>query len=402
MDPQCYECCEYWIRKTSEFYLAYNLAKQEGSSDQEANDYANQVWGMGNHSESDKPSLPEKKATFKSQQQYMVSSEWLMANNQLKEEKASKMKYKQSSDGDGESSIMSMMTTENGSQSKSDKFDENDVKMTTVGGGGDKSLCLSEPDSSGDEERTEQRVTNKKENFSVESVGKFTLFGDVEEEKENSSQKLLALVGNLERMKDVWKEKPNTSNYANVSHEDNSKTDDKKRTKMIQYASKPSKSKTPQSNNNSNLESISKLLAAGEGVTEEQAEGSDEDTKPTTDMENNPIVQENNESSSSIQDLFPGQSSYLQEEMFSDQSSILQEEMFNGQPSIFQEDMITDQVQIMFPDQSSSLFTLTYGESNQEEVVADSTFFSSQQIDSMLDDIIVDAKNITTSEIQVN
>ena len=181
MDPQCYECCEYWIRKTSEFYLAYNLAKQEGSSDQEANDYANQVWGMGNHSESDKPSQPEKKATFKSQQQYMVSSEWLMANNQLKEEKASKMKYKQSSDGDGESSIMSMMTTENGSQSKSDKFDENDVKMTTVGGGGDKSLCLSEPDSSGDEERTEQRVTNKKENFSVESVGKFTLFGDVEE-----------------------------------------------------------------------------------------------------------------------------------------------------------------------------------------------------------------------------
>ena len=318
---------------------------------------------MGKHSESDKPSLPEKKATFKSHQEYMFSSEWFTDNNQLKEEKASKMKFKQSRDGDGESSIMSMMTTENGSQSKSDKFDENDVKMTTVGGGGDKSLCLSEPDSSGDEERTEQRVTNKKENFSAESVGKFTLFGDVEEEIENSSQKLLALAGNLERMKDVWKEKPNTSNYANVSHEDNSKTDDKKRTKKIQSASKPSKSKTPQSSNNTNLASISKLLAAGEGVTEEQAEGSDE--------------------------------------MFSEQSSILQEEIFNGQPSIFQEDMITDQVQIMFPDQSSSLFTLTYGESNQEEVVADSTF-SSQQIDSMLDDIIVDAKNITTSEIQVN
>lgn len=200
---------------------------------------------------------------------------------ELKSGKAAIVEVESSSESDpGESSIMSMVTTKNGPQSKSDKFDGNVVKMTV--GGGDKSLCLSESDSSGDEERTEQRVTSKKENISVESVGKFTLFGDVEEEEESSSQKLLALAGNLERMKDVWKEIPNTSNF----EKENSKTDNKKRSKKIQSASKPSKNTTPHSSNSTNLESISKLLAAGEGVTEEQAEGSDDedDTKPTAPL----------------------------------------------------------------------------------------------------------------------
>jgi len=197
---------------------------------------------------------------------------------ELKAGKAVIAEVESSSESDPEeSSIMSMVTTKNGPlQSKSDKCDENDVKMTVAGG--DKSLCLSESDSSDDEERKEQqRVSNKRENISVENAGKFTLFGDVEEE--DSSQKLLALAGNLERMKDVWKETPNTDNSENVSYGENLKTDDKKRTKKIHSASKPSKNKT----NRINDESISKLLAFGEGVTEEQAKGSDEDdTKPAT------------------------------------------------------------------------------------------------------------------------
>jgi len=200
---------------------------------------------------------------------------------ELKSGKAAIAEVESSSESDQEESNV---ITKNGSQSKSDQCDENDVKMTVAGG--DKSLCLSESDSSDDDdERKEQRISNKRENISVENAGKFTsMFGDVEEEEEDSSQKLLALAGNLERMKDVWKEMPNSSNSENVSPHV-SMTDDKKRTKKIKSASKHSTYRTYHSTNSINNESISKLLAFGEGVTEEQAEGFDEnDAKPTAPL----------------------------------------------------------------------------------------------------------------------
>merc|ERR1712179_372331 len=108
--------------------------------------------------------------------------------------------------------------------SSEDEGEEEEVKGLKVGkvGGGDKSLCLSESDSS-DDEKTNVRILQKKDIVSVvantDGFGKFSLFDEDVEEESLSSQKLLALAGNLEKMKDVWKEKENldTNSVENIT-----------------------------------------------------------------------------------------------------------------------------------------------------------------------------------------
>merc|ERR1719483_263070 len=86
-------------------------------------------------------------------------------------------------------------------------------------------------------------------------------------------------------MKDVWKETETTTTSKNpeeVSKEENPKAVSKKRTLKDQSGRKTSLNKSLHPSSSSDLDSISKLLAAGEGVAEELAEACVEESKPTS------------------------------------------------------------------------------------------------------------------------
>eukprot|EP00092_Neocalanus_flemingeri_P034789 GFUD01037861.1.p1 GENE.GFUD01037861.1~~GFUD01037861.1.p1 ORF type:complete len:898 (+),score=341.47 GFUD01037861.1:69-2762(+) len=179
-----------------------------------------------------------------------------------------------SSDSDSKEDGIADFAKKNDSDDKS----ANVERMREMAENGDKSLCLSESDSSEDEGRV-MRLMSRDEVVTKERDLKVALIVDGEEEaEEQSSQKLLELAGNLERMKDVWKENLNVSNSEKLSEE-------KKIKKMDASKSKKAKSRksTPEysTKNQINLDSISKLLAVGEGVTADLGDVSEEDTKPT-------------------------------------------------------------------------------------------------------------------------
>merc|ERR1719186_1236454 len=149
----------------------------------------------------------------------------------------------------------------------------------------DKSLCLSE---SADDEGTEQRLTSRREGVTVDEDTKLAFFGGVEEGEQEASLKLLELAGNLEKMKDVWKEKQNTNNSEIVPDMKKNIMTDAIKTKKVKSSRKSTRdNSTPvktQKTTSTNLDSISKLLAVGEGVTEDLDVTSDDDTKPAAPL----------------------------------------------------------------------------------------------------------------------
>jgi len=217
-------------------------------------------------------------------------------DNDNENTKAAKLKLKQmmNEDSDAESDFETELKAgktalheeESSSEDEGEEEEVQSSKLSKVGGGDDKSLCLSESDSS-DDEKTNVKILQKKDIVSVvantDGFGKFSLFDEDVEEESLSSQKLLALAGNLERMKDVWKEKENldTNSVENIN-DAKEKVVSKKRTKKTQSGPKTSKSKASHPPSISNLDdSVSKLLAFGEGVSEDIAAVGEDESENT-------------------------------------------------------------------------------------------------------------------------
>ena len=185
--------------------------------------------------------------------------------------KAAKQKLKQmiNEDSDAESDFEKEIEKMESSDESVESGDDADNITGAVKKKDKNSFCLSESDSSDDEAQHEKMKSKQNINIFLRQES----FNLEEDGLEEGSQKLLALAGNLNRINDVWKESSSTSTK---KKEVPKKGKEKKRksAEVFETVKKPKREKEIPS-----LDSISKLLAQGEGVDEHANFTSDEEMK---------------------------------------------------------------------------------------------------------------------------
>lgn len=155
--------------------------------------------------------------------------------------------------------------------SESESEDEEDMETSKMKGNGKGSFCLSESDSSEDESpsRKKNRVDVKTE---TENIFLRQNASQLETEDKESSSKLLALAGNLKKVNEIWKETEQEPSPVKSSSRQKGKGKVKKRKSVEVFETV----KKPKHEESHSADSITKLLAQGEGV-EETLETSDEE-----------------------------------------------------------------------------------------------------------------------------
>ena len=200
--------------------------------------------------------------------------------------KAAKQKLKQmmNDDSDIESDFEKELKTDENGSSEENEEDEEDVsdtfeevptqKTKSV----EKSFCLSESDSSDDDEVV---INKKKASANVPNIFlRQESHNPEEEDIEESSQKLLSLAGNLEKMKHVWEERagnlqPSPKKETKGKGKGKGKEKKPKSIETFETVKKPKRE-----DGAPNEDSITKLLAQGEGVVEDNlVVTSDEEVK---------------------------------------------------------------------------------------------------------------------------
>ena len=197
--------------------------------------------------------------------------------------KAAKLKLKElmNEDSDQESDFEQQMKKEEEmSSSESDISDDENMSSRAKG---DKSLCLSESDSSDSEDpkaSNRKRVSNVQYSFITKLPAKESQDG---EEVDANNLKLLALAGNLKKNQTVWEEtgtegpEPKPVKGSNKARSKSKATKKRKSDDCFETVKKP---KPQTSSAGANQDSVSKLLAMGEGLdVDENDLDDDEDVK---------------------------------------------------------------------------------------------------------------------------
>jgi len=135
-----------------------------------------------------------------------------------------------------------------------------------------KSFCLSESDSSDDEAGDSPPNSSKMIDTKVNIFLRQTK-DDSEKDNLESSQKLMALAGNLEKMNEVWQEMPEDKKLSPKKEKRNTKK--RKSLDTFETVKKPRNLEI----GDGASDSIGKLLERGEGVKDEGPLSSDEDVK---------------------------------------------------------------------------------------------------------------------------
>ena len=143
----------------------------------------------------------------------------------------------------------------------------------TLGDEGVKSFRLSESESSEDDEGEKGKEKNKQVSGNIFLRGEsHNLENEGEDE---SSQRLLAIVGGLSQANEVWKETTRTPPVKEKKKGKGKASNKRKSLEIFETVKKPKKE-----NEAASTDSISKLLAQGEGVQEHENPSSDEEPLP--------------------------------------------------------------------------------------------------------------------------
>ena len=190
--------------------------------------------------------------------------------------KAAKQKLKQmmNDDSEVESDFEKEIDNQVEEMSESDESEEEESKKLTcikgtVGDNNVKSFRLSESESSDDEEeKGKKKIKNdsgniflRRESHSLEDVG-----------EDESSQMLLAIAGGLSQAHEVWKETTRTPPAKEKKKGKGKASNKRKSIETFETVKKPKKE-----NEVASMDSISKLLAQGEGVQPHENLTSDEE-----------------------------------------------------------------------------------------------------------------------------
>ena len=189
--------------------------------------------------------------------------------------RAAKQKLKQlmNDDSEAESDFEKEIDTKVEEMSESDESgDDESKKMSSIKDGGVKSFRLSESESSDDEEENGKmkkhhasgNIFLRQESHSLENEG-----------EDESSKRLLAIAGGLSQAHEVWKETVKTPPVKEKKKGKGKASNKRKSIEIFETVKKPKKE-----NEGASMDSISKLLAQGEGVPAHENFSSDEAEEP--------------------------------------------------------------------------------------------------------------------------
>lgn len=189
--------------------------------------------------------------------------------------KAAKQKLKQlmNDDSEVESDFEKEIDNkvEEMSESESDESgDDESKKMTCIKDDGVKSFRLSESESSDEEE--EEKGKKKKHHASGNIFLRRVSHTLENEGEDESSRRLLAIAGGLSQAHEVWKETVKTPPVKEKKKGKGKASNKRKSLEIFETVKKPKKE-----NDGASMDSISKLLAQGEGVPAHENFSSDEE-----------------------------------------------------------------------------------------------------------------------------
>jgi len=201
--------------------------------------------------------------------------------------KAAKQKLKQMVNEDSEAEsdfeVEKDAAEESDDQEEEDEEDEegmeedDEVKKQlsmNISSSESKSFCLSESDSS-DDEAGESPPNSSKMVNAIDNIFLRQTQDDSEKDNLESSQKLMALAGNLEKINEVWQETSEGEDKKITPKKEKGKSKKRKSLDTFETVKKPRNI----DNGDGASDSIGKLLERGEGVKDEGPLSSDEDVK---------------------------------------------------------------------------------------------------------------------------
>ena len=205
--------------------------------------------------------------------------------------KAAKQKLKQlvNEDSEAESDFETEMKSKDEESSESEDSDNDDddddeggesmKKKKKFSDPGDDRIGLSESDSS-DDETSHSKVHTKPHQSSGNIFLRQAEFIHDDTDDAEGHEKLMALAGNLEKLNEVWKEKESTKKSGKTKKEAKPRNK-RKSTEVFETVKKPRNNASQTSE-----DSISKLLAQGEGVEAIKDDSSDDEIEE----KNEPIM----------------------------------------------------------------------------------------------------------------
>ena len=197
--------------------------------------------------------------------------------------KAAKQKLKQlvNEDSEAESDFETEMKSKDEESSESEDLDDDDEddelgesvkKKKKLSDPGDGRIGLSESDSS-DDETSHSRVHTKPHQSSANIFLRQAEFIHDDTDDAEGHEKLMALAGNLEKLNEVWKEKESPKKSGKTKKEAKPRNK-RKSAEVFETVKKPRNNASQTSE-----DSISKLLAQGEGVEEIKDDSSDDENE---------------------------------------------------------------------------------------------------------------------------